>query len=701
MAIFFLMNAIVVFSAYLLAFRFFRFKNTVDAWINFFLLYFSQIIFTELMLGIEMRLFLVKLLILNTAVLFAVWLFTRKIAKVTYQREGLFGLVKTDWAALLAFSLLLGFVLVKTAVNLPNPPLGWDSLNYHFTYPVEWLKNGNLNMPITINDDPSPPFYPINGSLFFFWLILPLRNVFLADLGQIPFFIIAFFLVYNLTRKFSVKKELSFFAACLFVLIPNFFKQAQIAYVDIMVAVFFLAGVNYLLLLKDEFSLSNLAAFALSAGLLIGTKTVALPYACLLLVPFLGLAIKDKCRPGLFFLALLLIIGLGGFTYVKNFIRIGNPFFPMEFRLFGKTIFKGVMDASVYSAHFEAKDYSLAKILFSEGLGAQTLIFILPGLLLALPLAIIKDKEKKRDIFFLYVLALPLFLFLTWRFLVPLANTRYLYPMLGLGIALAFYLARILSIPAKIIKIALVICLAASIPELARRQELIAGIVMSAILFMVMLWRGRINQVLSGIAVFFRIGGRQFIFNRQIDKWICVILTFLFGYFALIWLNINYQQYEYVRYRKMVRYSGFWPQATEAWEWLNNHTTGNNIAYVGRPVPFPLYGTNFKNNVYYVSVNRTDPAKLHYFPGSRYRWGKDFLELHRCLEAKGNYRGDADYAVWLSNLARHNTEYLFIYSLHQTRDIIFPMEDYWAKENPDKFTAVFTNDIVHIYKIRQ
>lgn len=149
----------------------------------------------------------------------------------------------------------------------------------------------------------------------------------------------------------------------------------------------------------------------------------------------------------------------------------------------------------------------------------------------------------------------------------------------------------------------------------------------------------------------------------------------------------------------MVRYSGFWPDAARAWGWLNQNTFGNNIAYVGRPVPFPLYGENFKNNVYYVSVNKTDPAKLHYFPGSHYQWGYDFLSLHRNLEASGNYRADADYSTWLNNLIRRNTDYLFIYSLHQTKDIIFPLEDNWAKANGVKFAPIFTNQTIHIYKI--
>ncbi|MCX5696497.1 MAG: hypothetical protein NTU54_00745, partial [Candidatus Omnitrophica bacterium] len=438
MLILLVMNLLVVFSAYLLASRCFKLKNAIDSWVLVFLLYFTQIILTELMLGIEGRLFLLKLLILNSAILFSVWMITRKRQSNILGQENFLEIISADKSLLLAICVLSGFALAKISINLVNPPFGWDSLNYHFTFPVEWLKNGNLNMPITINDDPSPPYYPLNGNLFFFWLMLPLKNVFLADLGQLPFFVVSFFLTFSISRKMGVSKELSFFSSCLFVLIPNFFKQLQVAYVDIMVAALFMAALNFLLSLKEEFSLSNVSAFAISLGLIIGTKTIALPYSALLLFPFLYLVIKNKCKPYFILTFISLVIALGGFTYIRNFITTGNPLYPMDYKLFGKAIFKGVMDAASYGAHFEGKDHSLTKILFHEGLGAQTLIFVLPALFAALPATIIKKKNCK-DLLFLYILALPVLLFLTWRFLIPLANIRYLYPLLGVGMVAAFY----------------------------------------------------------------------------------------------------------------------------------------------------------------------------------------------------------------------------------------------------------------------
>ncbi|MCX5713529.1 MAG: hypothetical protein NT033_01685, partial [Candidatus Omnitrophica bacterium] len=242
MFLFLLMNLLVGSCAYLLAFRYFKFKNALDSWIFCFLLYLAQIVSTELMLGIEARLFLLNLLILNSAILFAVWMITRKRQSNIFEHDNFLKIITADRSLLFVLSVLLGFALVEIGINLVNPPFGWDSLNYHFTFPVEWLKNGNLNIPITINDDPSPTYYPINGSLFFLWLMLPFRSVFFADLGQAPFFFLSLLLAFSIARKMGVSKELSYLAACLFVLIPNFFKQLQIGYVDLMVAALFMGA---------------------------------------------------------------------------------------------------------------------------------------------------------------------------------------------------------------------------------------------------------------------------------------------------------------------------------------------------------------------------------------------------------------------------------------------------------------------------
>jgi hypothetical protein len=683
MAVLFLMNIIVGISSLLLTYNILKFKNFIDFILSLIIVYFAQIVFSELLLGIFGILYLSNLILLNLSIFLIIWLIAkRKTPSFEFirERESLVWLLSNK-VILLAVCVILGFGVTKACVNLVNPPFGWDSLNYHFTFPVEWLKHGNLDNPITICDDPSPTYYPINGSLLFFWLMLPLRNVFLADLGQVPFYILVFLAVFNIARKLLISRERAFYASVLFLIIPNFFKQLQIAYIDVMVAALFLACINFLFLLSREYSCANILIFSLSLGLLLGTKTVALPYAALLLIPFVYLWLKNIKRTNLFLLSLILIFIWGGFSYLRNFIDTGNPLYPLDLNLFSRSILKGVIDKSIYGAHFKIEDYSLSELLFHEGLGLQTVIFVLPAVFLAFPTALIK---KRRDLNFnlAYFLFLPLLLYLVYRYVIPLANTRYLYPLMGIGMVCGIYTFENLRVPSLITKILVVVCILASMSELAKHQELIFSIIFTFLLFFLF------SHLLKKLEF------KPLVIKPAFVAIALIVLVSLLPFFEKIYLKN-----EYKRYIKMVKYSGFWPDATLAWDWLNNNTEGNNIAYVGRPVPFPLYGTNFKNKVYYVSVNNIDPAKLHYFKDSHYTWGYDFLSLHNNLEAKGNYRSGAKYSLWLDNLVRRDTDYLFIYSLHQTKEILFPVEDKWAQENPVKFIPVFTNSTIHIYKI--
>ncbi|MFC1804524.1 hypothetical protein ACFLZ3_01690 [Candidatus Omnitrophota bacterium] len=656
--------------------RIFRIKGIIDFLISCFLIYLAQIIISELALGILGRLYLKNIILVQVFILAGVWLSVRRdnaLPGTVSPGVSLSGLLRNK-LILAGASLILGFALVKISINLVNPPFGWDSLNYHFSFPVEWIKNVNLNTPITVFDDPAPSYYPINGSLFFLWLIFPLRSVFLADLGQVPFFILGFLSIYSLGRKLELSREYALLAACLFTLIPNYFKQLEIAYVDVMVSGLFFAAINFLFALKKDFSLKDSLLFGLSLGLLIGTKTVALPFALLLVPVFLYLALAKLKKFYLLLIVFACVVFFGGFSYIRNLLDTGNPLYPIDIRLMGFRILKGVVAPASYGAHFRPEDYRLSKLLFHEGLGVQTIIFILPSMFLALP-SVLRRKRKSLDFSLGYFLILPLLLYLVYRFVIPLANARYLYSLLGVGMICAFYTFETLKVPKRVIRVLVAVCLLASISELASHWELVSSLIISAL-----------------VAAFLWFSFKQRLVLSLFVAAALVILPLLEG---------DYIRNEFPRYISSQEYSGFWPDATSAWKWLNQNTQGNNIAYAGRPVPFPLYGTNFKNNVYYASVNRTDPAKLHYFPEGYYRWGHDFISQHQSFREDGNYRGGADYRVWLENLDRRGTDYVFIYSLHQTEEIDFPIEEDWAREDRKRFTRVFTNATVRIYKLKK
>ncbi len=680
MFIFLFLNILVLGSASFIVYKALRIKGVVDSVIALFVIYFSQIVFMELVLGVAGALYLTNVVALSFALFISAYLLTKKnefcFSYLKFNQY--FNELLSNKLYIFIFSIAASFFLVKILVNLFNPPFGWDSLNYHFTFPVEWLKHGNLSTPITVFDDPSPTYYPINGSLFYLWLILPLKSVFIADLGQLPFFVIAVISVYSISQKIGLNRSFSFYSAVLFALIPNFFKQLQIAYVDVMVGALFLVCLNWLFLLKQNFTWQNILIYSLSLGVLIGTKTTALAFSALLIVPFILMCFKNYRKVNLGLVFIVCILFFGGFSYLRNLIETGNPLYPLDFGLFDINIFKGVMGKAVYAAHFDAWDYSLGKMLFHEGLGAQALLFILPGIFLALPVAFIKRK-KELNFSFIYFLALPILIYFVYRYIIPLANVRYLYAGMGSGVVLGFYVFDILKIKKAVINFLVFVCIFSSVPSLAKRQELAASLILTVVAFL-----------------FLTNFKRMSLFTDKKITLIAIVILI----FSLLFLGGKYyNKNEFRRYYKMVKYSGFWPEAAKAWDWLNSNTIGNNIAYTGRAVPFPLYGSGFKNSAYYVSVNKIQPAKLHYFNNSKYEYEPGFESLLKTIEQENNYRGNADYKTWLDNLLNTNTDYLFVYSLQQTRSTIFPLEDNWAMVNPYKFKLVFTNNTIHIYRI--
>jgi len=684
MFLLFFVNVLVIFNAYIISRLFFVSSSFADFILSWFLIFYAQIILILQTLGILRQLYtgnIVVACMLLSVACFLIWHFVarKKNLKLSWPVfDKLPTLTKIEQ---LAISVLIGFFLVKFFIVLFNSTFGWDNLNYHFTFPVEWLKNGNLECPISIFGDPSVSYYPVNGSLFYFWFIFPLKSVFLANLGQYPFFICAFLAVYSLARKLDLSPRYAFLSACLFSLIPNYFKQLKIAYIDIMDAALFMFTLNFLFEAQKKLSMRALFLAVLSCGLLLGTKTTAMPLVLLLLVGIalvIFLSFKKRIFTALAISAAGVVL-FGGYAYIRNFLVTGNPLYPLNFRLFDITIFKGVIDNSVYRTGIFAGDFSLRKLLFSEGLGGQTLLFVFPVVLLSLLLVFWKiRKQDTLNYFKRYLFALPVLIFLVFRVVYPLPNVRYIYCLFALGLIIAFYIIERFPKIQKVVLGLVFICILVSAGEMAKKLELVVSLVLSL-----------------GIYLLFPYLARFFKENKPRKIVALILVTLLF----LLFTHNIFLKNEYPSYLKMVKYSGFWPDAARAWKWLNENTAGENIAYTGRPTPFPLYGTGFKNNVWYISVNSTEPAMLHYFPKSNYVWGyKDNLWITN-FEDVDNYRGNPNYDTWMKNLKKSKIDVLFVYSGMDASGIIYPLEDKWALEHPDIFSLVFSNSTIRIYRV--
>ncbi len=343
-----LANILVGLSSFLLTKILSPKRNNVDFILSWFILFFAQIIIVELFFGIIGQLYLVNIIILHLSIFLIIFLIYRKKQFSLFPQFD-FTFIFNNKILLFSIAIFLGFFLVKVWINLINPPICPESHQYHLSFPATWIRNGNLNNPIVVfGSMPTSAeltaltYYPINAELFFFWLMLPLRNAFLADIGPVPFYIIGILIIYSILRKYSIKKDTALFIGFLWALIPNIFKQIRNGtQLDVICAVLFLLVFNNLLILNKELNLKNALLFGISLGILFGTKTLNILWFIALLPLCIYFSYKHLTKEHLgkfviaFFLILLGLFLFGAFSYLRTFILTGNPFYPIKFNIFG------------------------------------------------------------------------------------------------------------------------------------------------------------------------------------------------------------------------------------------------------------------------------------------------------------------------------------------------------------------------------
>jgi len=651
-------------------------------WCIFFL---AQVIAVGLILGLLNRFYLPQVIAFHSVILLIIFLFSKKRNILHFNKVDI-AFIFDNKILLLACSVFLSFFCVKTSLNLINPPICADSLQYHLAFPAIWIKNGNLSSPFCFFagvvkgtlELSSITYYPINAQLFFAWLMLPLKNAFLADVGEVPFYIIGILAVYSILRKYSINKNTALFTGLLWALIPNLFKQIKYgSQIDVICAVLFLLVLNSLLLLKKQFNLKNALIFGVSLGIFVGTKIINIIWASALVPIFLYYFLEKykTVSPRKAFLILSAVIFsvfiFGSYIYLKNFIHTGNPLFPVQIKVLGNTFFRGVMDNRAYSKLILGKyTYGIFDILFKEGLGVQFITFILPGTIIPLVFyRSIKNKVRPaaEDVLFFTI---PLLMLSFYYFFIRAESTRYIFPYLAMALIVSIIFLDKFNWGKRYITIFGFISIIASASELAHRNELIFSILLAMALFILLLLAN--NKILN-------------FYNKTFNlKTLAIGLIFMA--IALSFLNYKYDKEEFLRYPQTLSKNESWQRDIAlGWIWLNENTgDGKRIAYIGRSEIYPLFGAKFKNDVVYVPVNKK--STLPY----------DLTD--------GLYRKEKNFQDWVDNIKKLKIDLLFI-ALPQVDNSEsdnpndFPVEDQWAATHPQLFRQVFKNSLVRIYGV--
>lgn len=681
--------SIVMVSSWVLTKKYFDIGLLSDSILVCFTLFFAQIVLVETFLGIIGQLYFANVFIAHFVALLIILLVHPRKTMPVFVKPNAEPFINNN-LILFAASVFFSFYLVSVYNNLINPPQDADSLLYHLAFPAAWIRSGSLNTPFFIfGTGPivfpgslaisTPSYYPINAELFFTWLMLPLRNAFLADLGQTPFYIIGIIAVYSILRKYNLSRTTALLSGFLWVLIPNIFKQLKTgAEIDVICTVLFLLIIFMVLLLKLNFTFKNAILFGASTGLFIGTKFTNFVYLIALLpLIFYVLYLQVKAKKFTFskmlqlsFVIISMIILFGGYMYIKNYFFTGNPVFPVGIKVFGRNIFKGLLDNNSFGTQtFSSNSRNLFRI-FREGLGIQFFALILPGTFL--PLFFYRYLKKRVSPFGEYLLLFltPLIALILVKIFINLYVVRYFFPYLSLGLLTTVIFVTKLPRADKYLYIVSFISIFAAVFQLAHRYELVTSILLSLACFILLV------HCKTQLAAFYK--------NKNFGR---VILIGLFlGFLFLVYLNNKYGNEEYDRYISSLSKKEKWQvDLRKGWKALNDITKeGYRVAYTGRQDAYPLYGRGLKNEVKYVSVNKKEITPYNN-PDGLYRQIKDFF-------------------AWRNNLKKERIEYLFIalpclFNREEDDPAKFPIEDEWAAMHPDDFQLLFNNSLSRIYKV--
>jgi len=134
--------------------------------------------------------------------------------------------------------------------------------------------------------------------------------------------------IYGLARRWSLEKETAVIAAVTVAMWPSVIRLIPTQTVDIWVAVWWMAAVMKLTINNLQFTIekqrNNLFWLGVYLGMLMGTKYSGLLFVFVLLVFFWRKLEKNIWK----WLVPMMLVG--GFWYVRNWMVVGNPIYPLE-----------------------------------------------------------------------------------------------------------------------------------------------------------------------------------------------------------------------------------------------------------------------------------------------------------------------------------------------------------------------------------
>ncbi|MBI5049571.1 MAG: hypothetical protein HZC11_01515 [Nitrospirae bacterium] len=467
-------NLLLFVSWYVLLYKSKNYLSFADRLLGTVILALSQIILTEMILGILFKkLFAAPLFILNVSVSLIILVFAVITEKINYKdifseikdkASQLLNIIKSDRILLSLSSLFFIYLSYLIFISYLFPSYSWDSLLYHLPILGYILQAGAIqNLPdhsllyIFLN------IFPKNIELFFLWNVIFLKSSPLADLSQMFFTLAGMLSIYSMAAKLKINKRHAIYSSLLFFFAPVIILQSTMEYVDIAVSVLFLIALNFLMYTgSEDMNKKQTPVFysGLAGGVLLGSKgsgplfIVALSILILMSELKRYFSMRSKVHPAqktrqtnikeaivtyiIFFIVPVILFG--GYWYIQNWAHYNNPVYPFEIKVLNRVIFPGIFTEILDEIPQALKNLSPAASLihvwlekeanyiyysYLSGLGPVWFILLLPATVFSIFLAI---RGKRYD--FLFIAGAVIFTFIfsprNW-------NPRYVIFILGLG----------------------------------------------------------------------------------------------------------------------------------------------------------------------------------------------------------------------------------------------------------------------------
>ena len=229
------------------------------------------------------------------------------------------------------------------------PSAGVDTLTFHLPNVARWIQGGSLWQVDHFVPIWSLGNYPQTGDVVTLASVLPWENDAFAQLVNVPFVALAAFAVYAIALELGAPRATAVIFACLVPAIPEFTEIAHGGTMpDVILVAVFSGGVLFLLRAGRHGRTSDLLLGGLGLGLAFGAKWNGVAVGVTTVVVFA--AALPVARPPLRLVAGRtavaggVMLAVGGFWFLRNLVKSGNPIIPVKVELAGVTVFDAPPD---------------------------------------------------------------------------------------------------------------------------------------------------------------------------------------------------------------------------------------------------------------------------------------------------------------------------------------------------------------------